>query len=56
MKQPKKLTRDQKEVLTANGYSWKKWSLVEETEFYIKVINRETGKRLRLDKFFKGRK
>lgn len=51
MKQPRKLTRDQKECLSAHYLNAEQWLLVEETEFYLKIINRETGKRRTVDKF-----
>lgn len=51
MKQPKKLTRSQKECLSAHHLKTDNWMLVEETEFYLKIINKETGKRKSVDKF-----
>lgn len=51
MKQPKKLTKAQKECLSAYYLNTKHWALVEETEFYLKIINKETGTRRTLDKF-----
>jgi hypothetical protein len=51
MKQPKRLTRSQKECLSAYILKANDWMLVEETEFYLKVINKETGKTKMLDKF-----
>lgn len=51
MKQPKKLTLRQKECLTAHHLDASKWMLVEETDFYLKVIHKETGVRKSLDKF-----
>lgn len=51
MKQPKRLTRIQKECLTAHYLDPDKWMLVEETEFYYKVIHKETGRIRSLDKF-----
>lgn len=35
MKQPKKLTREQKECLSAHYLNCKDWMLVEETDFII---------------------
>ena len=43
MKQPKKLTREQKECLSAHYLNCKDWMLVEETEFYYRIINKNTG-------------
>lgn len=53
MKQPKRLTREQKMCLTAHHLNAKNWSLVEETDFYLKVINKVTGTRRSLDKFIR---
>lgn len=51
MKQPKKLTREQKECLSAHHLIASNWMLVEETEFYLKIINKNTGSRRIVDKF-----
>lgn len=51
MKQPKRLTRAQKECLVAHHLNPKKWGLIEETEFYLKIINKETEKKRTVDKF-----
>lgn len=56
MKQPKKLTREQKEALTASHLNAKEWMLIEETDFYLKVVNKETGQRKSVDKFRRLRK
>lgn len=56
MKQPKKLTKRQKECLTAYHLNAKNWALIEETEFYLKVINKQTGTRKALDKFRRAKK
>lgn len=42
MKQPKKLTRDQKFLLTRAGYDAKEWMFVEEDEQAIRIINKKT--------------
>ena len=42
MKQPKKLTRDQKFLLTRAGYDVKEWMFVEEDEQAIRIINKKT--------------
>lgn len=54
MKNPKKLTRTQKETVSAYVLIARNWALVEETEFYLKIINKESGKIRMADKF--GRK
>lgn len=51
MKQPKKLTRTQKEIVSSHGLKADEWALVEETEFYYKLINKETGIVKSVDKF-----
>lgn len=38
MKQPKKLTREQKILVSAAGINAKNWMLVEQIEFYLKII------------------
>ena len=53
MKQPKKLTREQKEICSANNLKADDWMFIEETGFHIKVIHKETGKVKWLDKFIK---
>lgn len=53
MKQPKKLTRSQKERLSAHHLNADEWMLVEESEFYLKIISKESGKTKRIDKFLK---
>lgn len=55
MKQPKRLTRSQKEALSAYYLPTKEYSLVEETEFYLKVIHRATGKTKLIDKYARRR-
>lgn len=45
MKQPKKLTREQKEIVSAHGLVANNWMFVEDvTESHIKVINKASGK------------
>lgn len=56
MKQPKRLTRSQKECLSAHYLNADDWMLVEETEFYLKIINKQTGKVRSVDKFKKSKK
>lgn len=55
MKQPKKLTRTQKEIVSNHGLRPDEWSLVEETEFYYKLMNKETGIVKSVDKFRRKR-
>lgn len=56
MKQPKKLTRQQKECLSTHHLNADNWALVEETDFYLKIINKQTGTRKSVDKFLRERK
>ena len=56
MKQPKRLTRSQKECLSAHYLNADNWMLVEETEFYLKIINKQTGKIMSVDKFKRAKK
>lgn len=56
MKQPKKLTRKQKECLSARDLNWRDWKLVGETEFYYRIVNKKTGVIKSVDKFIRRRK
>lgn len=56
LKQPKKLTREQKQVVSAHRLNPNNWMLAEETDFYYKLVNKETGRKKSVDKFFKGGK
>lgn len=51
MKQPKKLTRTQKEIVSNHGLNADEWALIEETDFYYKLINKTSGVRKSVDKF-----
>lgn len=51
MKQPKKLTREQKCCVSAHYLNPKDWMLLDETEFYYKIINKNTGAIKSIDKF-----
>lgn len=51
MKQPKKLTREQKIAVSAAGLSANNWMLVEQTEFYMKIIHKTSGKIRRIDRY-----
>ena len=56
MKQPKKLTRQQKECLSAHHLHAENWARVQETDFYLKIINKRTGNIKNVDKFRRIRK
>lgn len=51
MKQGKRLTRDQKEVVASHGLNPKEYSYIGETEFYLKLVNKTTGVPKMIDKF-----
>lgn len=48
MKNPKRLTREQKIAVSAAGLNAENWMLVEQTEFYLKIINKTSGKTRRI--------
>lgn len=51
MKQPKKLTREQKVAVSAANLNPENWMLAEEGEFYLKIINKASGKVRRIDRY-----
>lgn len=51
MKQPKKLTREQKIAVSSAGLNADNWMLVEQTEFYLKIIHKTSGKTRRIDRY-----
>lgn len=55
MKNPKRLTLKQKICVSAHGLNVKNWMFVEETEFYYKIINKETQLTKHIDKFRRKR-
>ena len=50
MKQPKKLTKEQKQAVSAYHLNAKNWMLLEEMGEYLKIINKETGKTKIIDR------
>lgn len=50
-KRPRKPVRWQKECLSAHRLKADNWLIEEETEFYLKIINRKTGIWKSIDKF-----
>lgn len=50
MKQPKKPTRDQKELMTKRGLKANNWMVVVETKTELEVISKISGKRRKLEK------
>lgn len=55
MKQPKRLTREQKVILSAQGLVADNYMLEKETEFYLVVVHKSTGKSRRIDKYVGGK-
>lgn len=51
MKQGKRLTRNQKEVISSHGYNATEWMLHKESEFYLYLVHKTDGRRLTVDKF-----
>ena len=51
MKQPKRLTREQKLAVSVSGLNAENWMLVEQTEFYLKIIHKTSGKTRRVDRY-----
>ena len=56
MKQGKPLTRSQKEIVSAHYLNAKEWSLVLETEFYLKIVHKTNGTVKTVDKFRKSKR
>ncbi len=56
MKQPKRLTREQKECVSAHHLNANNWMLAKETEFYLKIVNKQTGTSRSVDKFIRDTK
>ena len=50
MKQPKKLTKEQKQAVSAYHLNAKNWMLLEKMGEYLKIINKETGKTKIIDR------
>ena len=51
MKQPKKPTRNQKEIIRSNGLNENDYMIVRESEFYIVLIHKKTCKQKRIDNY-----
>lgn len=50
MKQPKRLTRKQKEAVSSYGLNPMKWMLLKDGDVYITIINKKDGKTKIIDK------
>lgn len=54
MKQPKRITRKNKEVLTSHGLNPNDWMILTESEFYLTLVSKENkNKRRTIDKFIR---
>ena len=53
MKQPRKPTRQEKESMVAQNLNPLKWAVLETSDFYMKVINKETNQIKRIDRYAK---
>ena len=51
MKQPKKLTLSQKQLVSAANLNAKNWMFIEDLGSYIKIINKETNHIKMINKF-----
>lgn len=51
MKQPKKLTREQKIAVSAHGLNPDNWMLEKETEFYLHIIHKKARIRRTVDRY-----
>ena len=56
MKQPKRLTYEQKLIVSGHNLNPNQWMFVEELVFYIKIIHKETGVTKLIDKFRKSKR
>lgn len=45
MKQPKKLTRNQKELLAKSKLNWREWMLLREDQRFYTFIHKGNGRR-----------
>lgn len=53
MKQPKKLTREQKQIVSNNGLIANNWMLLEDLGSYLKITNKSSKKTKIVDKYRK---
>lgn len=53
MKQPKKLTGEQKEIVSNNGLIANNWMFLEDLGGYIKIVNKSSQKTKIVDKYRK---
>ena len=51
MRRPKSLTREQKQIVSTHHLNVNDWFFLEETDFHIKVVNKDMIHKKYLDKF-----
>lgn len=51
MKQPRKPTRNEKEVMSSHDLVVNEWMVIKATEFYLYLIHKQTGKKKTIDNF-----
>lgn len=51
VKQPKKLTRKQKNIVSSHRLNANDWMLEKETEFYLYLVSKDGAKKKIIDKF-----
>lgn len=51
MKQAKKLTRSQKEIVSKNGLRPDRWMFISDSEFEIKIIHKYSGNIRNIEKY-----
>lgn len=51
MKRPKKPTRAQKEMISDNYLNASKWLVIHESDFFLKIVNKDSGKMKTITKF-----
>jgi hypothetical protein len=56
MKQPKRLTREQKIIVSSHGLNANDWMLDKETDFYFYLVGKDGDKKKIIDKFARGGK
>lgn len=50
MKQPKKPNLQQKKLMAIKGYDWKEYNVREESDTFLVIVHKETGKDVLLQK------
>lgn len=51
MKQAKKLTRSQKEIVSNNNLNPNSWMFVSASDFYLKIIHKKSGNIRNIEKY-----